>query len=318
MKKLIQTVLGRIKPEKLGFTQCHEHLLLSKGRSFQIHPALWMDEPEKSLKEVLDYKEAGGCTLVEAQPTGCNRVSRGLEEISKASGVHIVASTGFHKLQFYPERHWIHELEERKLSEVFEGELTEGMYIQADQQWRQERHPARAGIIKTALDSCGMIEPYERLFRAAVRAHRNTGAPMMVHIEKESSPERLARTLKEWGADPEKIYFCHMDRACSGREAFLQVLDAGFSLEFDTIGRFKYHSDAFELELFKTFLKLGYENQLLFSLDTTRERLKTYTPEGVGLTYILETFLPAMRESGITERQIEKISVENPARILAW
>ena len=121
MKKLIQTVLGRIKPEKLGFTQCHEHLLLSKGRSFQIHPALRMDEPEKSLKEVLDYKEAGGCTLVEAQPTGCNRVSRGLEEISKASGVHIVASTGFHKLQFYPERHWIHELEERKLSEVFEG-----------------------------------------------------------------------------------------------------------------------------------------------------------------------------------------------------
>ena len=109
-----------------------------------------------------------------------------------------------------------------------------------------------------------------------------------------------------------------MDRACSGREAFLRVLDAGFSLEFDTIGRFKYHSDAFELELFKTFLKLGYENQLLFSLDTTRERLKTYTPEGVGLTYILETFLPAMRESGITERQIEKISVENPARILAW
>ena len=84
------------------------------------------------------------------------------------------------------------------------------------------------------------------------------------------------------------------------------------------VGRFKYHSDAFELELFKTFLKLGYENQLLFSLDTTRERLKTYTPEGVGLTYILETFLPAMRESGITERQIEKISVENPARILAW
>ena len=76
---------------------------------------------------------------------------------------------------------------------------------------------------------------------------------MMVHIEKESSPERLARTLREWGADPEKIYFCHMDRACSGREAFLQVLDAGFSLEFDTIGRFKYHSDAFELELFKTF-----------------------------------------------------------------
>ena len=65
-------------------------------------------------------------------------------------------------------------------------------------------------------------------------------------------------------------------------------------------------------------LDSGGEDQLLFSLDTTRDRLRAYRPEGVGLAYILETFLPAMRKAGITESQIRKISVENPAGILAW
>lgn len=318
MKKMIHTVLGQVAPEQLGFTQCHEHILLRRGRSFEINPALCIEDREKSLQEVRDYRRAGGSALVEAQPVGCGRISRGLEEISKASGVHIVASTGFHKMIFYPEGHWIHRIEEQALAEIFTEELVEGMLSEADGELTPDRQAARAGIIKTALDSCGLTETYQRLFRAAVRAHRNTGAPIMVHIEKGSPPAELARALRDWGADPEKIYFCHMDRACGSREMFLRVLDAGISLEFDTIGRYKYHSDAFELELIKGILDLGYESQLLFSLDTTRERLKAYTAEAVGLTYILKTFLPAMENAGITKRQIEKIAVENPAGILAW
>ena len=73
-----------------------------------------------------------------------------------------------------------------------------------------------------------------------------------------------------------------MDRACGDIETLKKVLDYGISLEFDTIGRFKYHSDVRELELIRQILDWGYENQLLFSLDTTRERLKTYTARRSG------------------------------------
>ena len=318
MRKRIHTVTGEIDPNDLGFTQCHEHILLSKGKSWEVNPALCMDNLEKSEREVLAYLQKGGKALVEAQPVGCNRDAEGLRRIAEHTGASIVASTGFHKMQFYEKDHWIFEMEENRLSSLYVSELVEGMFEGLNQKYAPERIGAKAGIIKTALDSCGLKEPYERLFRAAVRAHLETGAPIMVHIEKGSSPEELAEFLKKLGANPEKLYFCHMDRACAKLESFARVLKAGISLEFDTIGRFKYHSDEKELELFRQVLDYGGEDQLLFSLDTTRSRLKEYEPEAVGLTYILDSFLPFMQRSGITESQIRKIAWENPARILAW
>ena len=53
-------MLGEVKPGELGFTQCHEHLLISKGKSFEINPALCMDEPDKSIQELKTYGAAGG------------------------------------------------------------------------------------------------------------------------------------------------------------------------------------------------------------------------------------------------------------------
>lgn len=317
-EKKIHTVLGEIRPERLGFTQCHEHLMLSRGKPWEINPALCMDDLEKSVRETESYRSAGGSALVEAQPVGCNRDSEGLVKIAERAGVFIIASTGFHKMQFYGEGHWIFTAEEKELAKLFISELTEGMCTGMDREYRPVRHKAKAGIIKTALDSCGLQEPYERLFRAAARAQKETGAPLMVHIEKGSSPEMLASFLQKQGVRLEKVYFCHMDRACEKEDSFRNILACGISLEFDTIGRFKYHSDEKELELMRLVLDSGGEDQLLFSLDTTRDRLRAYRPEGVGLAYILETFLPAMRKAGITESQIRKISVENPAGILAW
>lgn len=318
MEKKIHTVLGTVDPSELLFTQCHEHLLLSKGRSFQVNPVLCIDDLEKSVQETKDYFEAGGRGIVEAQPVGCSRVSEGLTEISRRTGVHIIASTGFHKLQFYPKTHWIRVLEEKQLARIYLSELTEGMYTETDRIWKPEQKSAKAGIIKTALDACNLKGQYETLFRAAAWAQAETGAPIMVHIEKGSRPELLIDFFRHWGTDPEKVYFCHMDRACETSDDLKRVLDAGISLEFDTIGRFKYHSDEAELDLIKGLLDQGYEDQILFSLDTTRARLKAYEPSAVGLTYILKTFLPKMRNAGVTENQIQKISIANPRKILAW
>ena len=97
MKEII-TVTGRIAPEELGFCQCHEHIAMSKGISYQINPALCMDDMEKSLEEAKRFHLAGGQSFIEAQPCGANRMALELRRLSEDSGVHIIASTGFHKL----------------------------------------------------------------------------------------------------------------------------------------------------------------------------------------------------------------------------
>lgn len=325
-------MLGPVTPGELGFTQCHEHIMLSKGVSFKCCPSLWMDDIEASIKEVKAFREMGGAALVEAQPPGCNRMSEELKNISLRTGVHIVASTGFHKMQFYPKEHWIRRTDKDRLAEFFAEELTKGMYVgtehtspfEAGGSFRQTDAGGKvfktrtcAGIIKTALDSCGLDGVYKELFLAAAAAQKETGAPMMVHIEQGSSPVELMCFLEDMGVDLSRVYFCHMDRACRNQEVIRQVLKRGISLEFDTIGRFKYHSDEEELKLIKGVLS-EYEDQLLLSLDTTRTRLKSYCKDAVGITYILETFLPMMRKEGVSIKQLKKIFLENPAGILAW
>ena len=101
MADFIRTVTGDISPLELGYCQCHEHLLLAKGKSYTIDPSLCMDDEEKSTEELISYKAAGGRALVDAQPVGCGRIADGLRRISETSGVRIIASTGFHKLLFF-------------------------------------------------------------------------------------------------------------------------------------------------------------------------------------------------------------------------
>lgn len=312
----IMTVTGAISPEELGFCQGHEHLALSKGKSFEINPALCIDDMEKSLDELKRYKLRGGNSIIEAQPCGCNRMAEELAELSAKSGVHIIASTGFHKLMFYPEDHWIHTASEEELEELFVRELTEGMYVGADTDYPVRQCGARAGIIKTAYDVEGLSPRYRRLFKAAAAASVRTGRVIMIHVESGTDPRLLYEYLTGLGVDPWKLMFCHMDRACKDLQMHKDILKNGSYLEFDTIGRFKYHSDEHEIAIFKELIEAGYVRQLLYSLDTTRERLKAYHEAAVGLDYILTTFNQALRSSGISEDMIRLFSVVNPAHIL--
>ncbi len=114
------------------------------------------------------------------------------------------------------------------------------------------------------------------------------------------------------------IIFCHMDRAVSDLAVQEALLDQGIFAEYDTIGRFAYHDDAHEIGLFKHFIDKGYGEQLLFSLDTTRARLKAYTEDAIGLDYLLLTFVQLMKDADISETQIQNISHYNFINAFAY
>lgn len=318
MKKgKIHSVTGMIDPKKRLFFQSHEHLLISPGRSGEINSALCFDDYEKSLQELKAYFAAGGQALTDAQPVGCGRMAEALRKLSEESRVVIVASTGFHKMMFYPEGHWNFTSSEDTLADLYISELTVGMYQDPDMIFPATQTPARAGQIKTAMEADEMSCQYEKMFSAAAYAAVETGAPLMVHVENGYRPERYLELLIKKGVKPGQMIFCHMDRACPDLGVHKAFAGAGVFLEYDTIAREKYHSDKKELEIFCEMIDAGFEDSLLFSLDTTRQRLKSYHGE-VGLDYILLTFLEKMRNSGIPQSIIDKISIDNPSRAFAW
>jgi len=310
---LIVTVQGSISSTSLGFCHSHEHLFLAAGQSSKINPALRIDDFHKTVKELSMFKNAGGMSIVDAQPVGCGRMAEYLLEASIKAGVHIISSTGFHKLIFYPENHWIHSVSEDELTEVFINELTTGMYINADNNFPSQRIPALAGVIKTASDINGVDTNYKKLFNAAARASIKTGTPIISHTEMGKGAMEQIQLFREYGVPADSIIICHLDRNVKDICYHLHVAKTGVYMEFDTIGRFKYHSDEDEAEFLLKMVDNGYEDRILIGLDTTRERMINYGGS-IGLAYIKNNFIPLLKRYGLTEEIIKKFVIDNPAK----
>jgi phosphotriesterase-related protein len=255
---------------------------------------------------------------VDAQPIGCGRDARALFSLSNQTNVHIVASTGFHRMAFYAPTHWIFNWDAHRLAELFEREITDGMFEPCDGTPPKSALPhCCAGQIKTALEPEGITGQRRTLFLAAARAAAHTSAPLMVHVERGSDPVGLVDFCEANGIPPQKMIFCHMDRVIDSLETHLALCRMGAYLEYDTIGRFKYHSDEREAERIEQIVSAGYINQLLLSLDTTRERLTSYGGT-IGLCYLIETFLPLLKTRGFTEQSIQQMLQKNPANAYAF
>lgn len=313
----MRTVTGDCDPSTLGHCQCHEHLLIAKGKSFEINPALYMDDESASADELLLYKSAGGNTLVDAQPTGAGGMPKQLRNISELSGIKVIASTGFHKLIFYPDNHWILSADADTLEQYFTADISEGLAVDADFGLPGERCNAKAGIIKCALDSFGLDETYKRIFKAAAMAAKKTGAPMMIHTEDGAHTLELIYYLASFGIQPKRMLICHTERSVTDIKAKLEIAKTGVYLECDTIARGKYHSDVDEALFLQRLCEAGYAERILLGLDTTRARLKSYGGK-TGLDYILKSFLPLLEESGFTKKQLEQFCIQNPASALIF
>ena len=310
----VTTVLGEISPEALGFCQMHEHIMLRKGVPALLDPALMADDIEKSTQELSLLRAAGGCTVVDAQPIGCGRMAAELAEASRRSGITVIASTGFHVRRFYPSEHWLFDMTETDLEKLFCREITDGMYENCDLVFSGEATKHRAGIVKAALEERGLGKTERKLFAAAAFAARCCNVPLMIHTDRDSNPLELMDYLLSCDLPPEQMIFCHLDRTMPNGNVAKTLCAEGAYLEYDTIGRFKYHSDKEEIRRIEEILDAGWVKRLLLSLDTTYRRMLSYGGD-IGLNYLLQTFLPAMHNSGISEAVLERIMRKNPKEV---
>jgi phosphotriesterase-related protein len=315
--KNIVTVLGEIPSDTLGFCHCHEHLSIDRCEACLVDPSLLIDDESLTAMEMNIFCEAGGRAVVDAQPVGCGRNAGTLRALSEASGVHIIASTGFHKMLYYPSGHWIFSQSRSRLAEVFVQELESGMFADADTDEPIRQQNARAGIIKTAIESGSTDDgQYRKLLGAVSDAAKSTGAAVMAHIEKQSDPLALADFFQSSGVKPDRLIFCHMDRTIPDLAMHRELCDRGIYMEYDTIGRPKYHDDEAEIGIVLDMISSGHEERLLMGLDVTRNRMRSYGGN-VGLDYILRFFIPQLLKNGVSQDTIDRIFIGNPATVLA-
>lgn len=309
------TVTGPIAPEELGVCHAHEHLWIDDGPSAQCDPNLRIDDFHRTLQELQTFRTAGGGAIVDAQPVGCGRDPQRLHDLSRNSGVHIIASTGFHMRRFYPEDSRIFALSAAEAQVLFEHELTEGMYTGPDEAYDRRSTPIRAGIIKCALDVPARFPFYRALFAGAAAAARSTGAPLLLHTEKGADLPAFLNHIQALGLPMEQLIVCHLDRTHPDLDLHVRVGQAGAYLEYDTIARYKYHDDRTEYTILAYMVHAGLRDKVLIGQDSTRARMTAYGGQP-GLDFILRRFRadPLAAECGLTPADFHAFLLENPAR----
>ncbi|MCD7032703.1 phosphotriesterase-related protein [Metabacillus sp. GX 13764] len=323
MTRTIQTVTGPIEREEMGKTLIHEHFVFGYP-GFQGDVTLGAFNGKEAfdagVTAALQMMSCGVQTVVDPTPNECGRNPELLREISDATGLQIICGTGFYyegegATPYFKFRQQLGTAEDEIL-EMFLKELKDGIAGTG----------IKPAIIKTA-SSKGEITPYEEMFfKMAAKAQRQTGAVIMTHTQEGTMGPEQAKLLIENGADPKKIVIGHM---CGNTDPYYhkRVLETGAWIAFDRFGlqgMVGAPNDSERITTLAALLEEGYADQIMLSHDTVNfwmgRPLKLPPPlekimENWHPSHLFEAILPALREQGVSHEVIDRMLVENPARL---
>ncbi|WP_425148644.1 phosphotriesterase family protein [Deinococcus sp.] len=305
---IVRTVRGDLNPALLGLTLSHEHLYAVPPPDAS-EPDLMIDDLGVMARELTLFRAAGGGTVVEMTTPDYGRDGRRLLELSRRSGVHIVAATGYNKARFAERLTAGRSVQE--LSAHFVREVTQGLSECAGQ-----TPSVRAGVIKASSSLNGPSAAEQAVFMAAAAAHRVTHAPISTHTEKGTWAQGQLDLLSTQGVPPARVLVGHLDLN-PDLPALLEVAARGAYLGLDQFGKAKYLPDARRAELVCELFSAGYGAQVLLSGDMAR-RSSFAGWGGPGLTHLPGEGRRLLRALGLSDEQVAQLLIDNPRRFFSF
>jgi phosphotriesterase-related protein len=309
-EKAIPTVTGEILPGQMGITSVHEHIPLN------FEPEQRTKSMAFAISELKKAKENGLQTIIEVSPT---RDVAGLREVSLATGVNVVCSTGFYVLTKEQQSLTVEECENHMISEIEEG--IQGTSI-------------RPGVIKVAAKGLPITPAERNVFIAAAHIQQRYKLPICTHAVSGCAEQQ--QILEEAGADLNHVYFSHVEATFgwSGRKVgkeidYLEnVVKKGSTLSFNNFGNW-YHTKPEDLALIiRELTKRGYDDRMVATMDLTwsfeNGDLKILwgdtNEDGNDRTYsyLLRKAVPWMRENRISKKSGNKFILDNPRLIFTF
>jgi phosphotriesterase-related protein len=314
----VRTVLGPVPATDLGVVSVHEALLsVVPGAQHAYDVTIDRAEIFETLSAKLTvFQKAGGCTIVDSTGMFYGRDVPLLEALSRASGVHIVASTGmgpeemlggyFLTPQTNPPTPWPAE----KFADLFGREVTEGMVVP-----RVERRGS-AGLVVTAAHHAGMTTVEESLFRGAAKAGLATGVPVSIRYGGDAVHD-LEVVLDE-RLPPGRVVVGGLDRKDAlAAGAALEVASRGAYAAVDHVGSTDnvHVSDAERAALVAELVAAGHADRILLSSNAIGYAVGQ-PPRDLPYDHLLSNFVPLLRAQGVGDDDVQRFLVENPRELL--
>ena len=316
----VEGVNGPIDADELGLTLIHEHFFSGDEAVTAQWPHVRDREQEWSLalESAEAVKSHGVKTVVEPTAMMLGREVSVLQKLASETGLQIVACTGIYTYDHLP-----------MFLTTRDADFIAGLYVHDLEQGVQGTD-AKAAFLKCAADEPGITENVEKLHRAAARASLQTGAPIMAHSRpaSDTGPAQVDIFLEE-GVAPEKIQIAHTGD--SDDLGYIEgLLEKGVYIGMDRYGLDIFLPTEKRNATVTALLEKGYAERMFLSQDfdiPIAAGLDWYPPEVVeqleplakdwSMTFLFESVIPTLKESGMSDEQLETMLVENPKRWLA-
>lgn len=318
-RNTVNTVLGPVPAAELGVVSVHEALLsVVPGAEHAYDITLDRAEIFETLAARLkDFKAHGGGTIVDSTGMFHGRDVRLYEALARATGVHIVASTGqgpedmlggyFLTPQTNPPTPWPAE----KFADLFTKEVTEGMVVP-----RVERRGA-AGLVATAATRTGMTATDESLFRGAARTALATGVPVSIRYGQDALQDLDVVLDEKLPAD--RVVVGGLDRKDAvAAGACLEVARCGAYVALDHVGTQDegHVTDAERVALVLELAEAGLTGRVLLSAGATGVA-KGHPGNDLPYSHVLTDFIPLLEGKGLGDDDVRRILVDNPRDLLS-
>jgi len=323
----VETVTGPIDADELGRTLIHEHMITRDEAVAAQWPHVRPTAPDADEPEPPDFRqpaircaravlEHGVKTVVEPTAMFIGRDVGFSRSIAEETGLQLVACTGIYTYDHLPP--FFLSRDPDAIAELFLHDIVEG--IQGTE--------IKAAFLKCAADEPGITPNIEKVHRAVARASRETGVPIMAHSRpaSETGPRQID-IFEEEGVDPAKVQLAHTGDSAD-LDYIERVLDRGVWIGMDRFGLDIFLRMEERLPTMSALLERGYADRMFISQDYCAT-LDWYPTEvmmqmdaaglarGWSMTLIFEEVIPALREAGMTDDQLETMLVANPKRWLA-
>ncbi len=308
----IMTVNGPVPSGQTGLTLEHEHILVDFIGADSTGYFRWDKHKviEKALPFVLDAKNRGVQTFIECTPVYLGRDPLLLKELSGQTGLNFITNTGFYgaRNNFFISQKSL-SLSAEEMADLWISEFESGI----------EGTGIKPGFIKIAVDRTDTLSAeHRKIISAAGIAHLATGLVIASHTGPDGPALEQIGILKDLGVDASAFIWVH---AQSGtREGLIKAAREGAWISLDNVrsrpemepgaqGSITWYAGKIV-----DMKKEGLLNRVLISHDSGwYDPAKSDGGTFNGFTDIFNSLIPALKENGFTNADIDQILARNPA-----
>ena len=175
--------------------------------------------------------------------------------------------------------------------------------------------------MKCATDRLGLTPDIERALRATAKAHRLTGAPISTHTHaRKKVGLDQQRIFAEEGVDLSRVVIGHCGDT-TDLEYLEELIRNGSYLGMDRFGIDSILGFEDRVNTVVALCEKGHAEKLVLSHDAAcflhwmPEQLIPVALPKWNYLHIHKDVIPALKQKGVTEVQIETMMVRNPRRI---